>query len=332
MDHTQRWYRSWFFVLLVLLFMGCGSVEDPSFEFALLGDNPYSPESVPKFEILIQDVNQMTDLQWVIHLGDIRGAPAGPCSNELLQSRYELYQQFQFPFVYTPGDNEWFDCGETGAGGFDEYERLDYLRKLFFPSPGLTTGGRPMEVQTQGAETGFEEYVENVMWVHGGVVFSTLHLLGLTRPPTDPAIAERRMDAALAWIGKTFELARELDSRGVFMATQADPWMVVGLPVVLEGMCPDCLQPRPGLERLYPVLEESTLDFGRPVVLAVGDTHIFRVDKPLYSADSGRLVENFTRVESFGNPYVHWVRVRVDPQDNQLFSFHQEIVEENVDQ
>ena len=39
MDHTQRWYRSWFFVLLVLLFMGCGSVEDPSFEFALLGDN-----------------------------------------------------------------------------------------------------------------------------------------------------------------------------------------------------------------------------------------------------------------------------------------------------
>ena len=73
----------------------------------------------------------------------------------------------------------------------------------------------------------------------------------------------------------------------------------------------------------------SGTPFGKPVVLAVGDTHVFRVDKPLYRED-GSLVESFTRVETFGSPYVHWVRVTVDPSDRQVFSFHQELVEENV--
>ena len=82
------------------------------------------------------------------------------------------------------------------------------------------------------------------------------------------------------------------------------------------------------MDRLYPVLEELSIAFSRPVVLAVGDTHVFRVDKPLYSTDSGLLVENFTRVEPFGSPYAHWVRVRVDPRERELFSFHQEIVED----
>jgi hypothetical protein len=61
----------------------------------------------------------------------------------------------------------------------------------------------------------------------------------------------------------------------------------------------------------------------------VGDTHIFRVDKPLYR-DDRTLVENFTRVETFGNPNVHWVRVSVDPRDSQVFTFHQELVPDNI--
>ena len=139
------------------------------------------------------------------------------------------------------------------------------------------------------------------------------------------------MDAALAWMAKTFERAREFDSSGVFMATQADLWIVSGNPYSLRRRgWENALDPRPGLESIYPALAEATIDFGRPVVLAVGDTHVFRVDKPLYSADSGLLVENFTRVEVFGNPYVHWVRVRVDPSDDEVFAFEQEIVESNV--
>jgi hypothetical protein len=74
------------------------------------------------------------------------------------------------------------------------------------------------------------------------------------------------------------------------------------------------------------VLREQSLAFGKPVVLAVGDTHIFRVDKPLYT-DRNQLVENFTRVEVFGNPSVHWVNVLVEPDQPWVFSFREQLVE-----
>ena len=112
--------------------------------------------------------------------------------------------------------------------------------------------------------------------------------------------------------------------------TQPDPWIVFGLPPLVRRDCGEpCLEPRAGLEPLYAVLLEQSTAFAGPVVLAVGDTHIFRVDKPLYRED-GSLVENFTRVEAFGNPLVHWVRVTVDTRDRQVFTFHQELVPGNV--
>lgn len=331
------------FSFLLILGAACLKTEDTStdstdalnlaYEFALLGDNPYPPENVPKFEALISEVNLATELEWVIHVGDILGPSSVGCSDEVLTGRFDLYQRFQHPFVFTPGDNDWFDCRSEAAGGFDEYERLDFLRELFFPQPGLTTGGRAMEVRAQSNEAGFEEFVENVMWVRSGVVFSTVHIVAMNRPATDPERARRRMDAALAWIRKTFEVATELDSPGVLIATQDDPWRVTGSRGTLRQIrkaCPDCLQPRAHLEPLYPVLERETVAFGRPVVLAVGNTHVFRVDKPLYSSETGLLIENFTRVETFGHPSVHWVRVRVDPSDGEVFAFEQEIVDANV--
>ncbi len=74
------------------------------------------------------------------------------------------------------------------------------------------------------------------------------------------------------------------------------------------------------------MLEETSLAFGKPVVLAVGDTHIFRVDKPLYSSRR-QLVENFTRVEGFGNPLVHWINVLVEPDESWVFSFRQQLLD-----
>ena len=289
-------------VVTFILGSGCGQSEEPSsaqavppgsaFEFALLGDNPYPPANVPRFENLIRDVNAAGDLSWVIHVGDILRPNAVGCSDNVLRARFDLYQGFAFPLVYTPGDNDWFDCRGPGAGGHDPYERLEFFRALFFPDPSLTTGGGQMTVQTQSSEPEFEEFVENAMWTKEGVAFSTFHLIGLP-PSEDPVGVERRMDAAVSWIAKTFELARASGSVGVFMSTQADPWVVSGLPPLIRRLCPECPDPRPGLERLYQVLEREASAFDGPVVLAVGDTHVFRVDKPLYVADTGLLVENF---------------------------------------
>ena len=72
------------------------------------------------------------------------------------------------------------------------------------------------------------------------------------------------------------------------------------------------------------------LRFPRPVLLVHGDSHIFRIDKPLLSSNTGRIIENFTRVETFGTPDVHWVRVIADLNDPNIFTFRPEIVEKNV--
>ena len=186
-----------------------------------------------------------------------------------------------------------------------------------------------MSVRSQSSETGFEEFVENVLWTRGEVVYATVHLVALSRPPADPTVASRRLEAAVAWIDRAFQVARQQGSDAVFIATQVDPWVVWGLPRIVRQLCERCLDRRSGLEPLYSALIQHTSAFTGPVVLAVGDTHIFRVDKPLYR-DDGTLVENFTRVETFGNPYVHWVRVTVDPSEGGVFTFHQELVPDNV--
>jgi hypothetical protein len=318
------------FVLPTVVLVNACSGAGESFDFALMGDNPYGAQNVPKFEALIDHVNGRGDLAWVMHVGDTKRGDE-PCTDELLRSRFELYQRFDAPFIFTPGDNDWFDCVGDRAGGFDEYERLAFVRQLYYPVPGLATGAGTMEVESQGSSAAFGEFVENVRWVRNDIVFSTIHLVSLSRPPRDSAVAERRMDAALAWIAGAFEAARERDAAGVFLATQADPWFVSGLPAVMNMLaCPQCLTERPGLERLYAALAEHAVAFGRPVVLAVGDTHVFRVDKPLYLPGTNRLVENFTRLETFGSPDVHWVRVVVDPTTPWVFTFHQELVDANL--
>lgn len=38
-------------------------------------------------------------------------------------------------------------------------------------------------------------------------------------------------------------------------------------------------------------------------------------------------IENFTRVETFGTPDVHWVRVISTPSNRNLFRFEQEIID-----
>ena len=258
-SNSSFWCGSLWLVLAVTAVAACRAAQapppeadKPSFEFALIGDNPYPEQNVPRFETLIQDVNQAAGLEWVLHLGDIQGGQ--PCTVELFQARFDLYQRFLAGFIFTPGDNDWFDCSSAEAGAGYEYERLAFLRQLFFPEPGQTTGGRRFAVDSQSQDPGFGEFVENSMWVRENIVFSTFHLISLTRPPSDPAVAERRMDAALAWIERAFQLADRLDSPAVFLATQVDPWVVSGNRALVGRICVACMEPRAGIERLYPVL------------------------------------------------------------------------------
>lgn len=53
-------------------------------------------------------------------------------------------------------------------------------------------------------------------------------------------------------------------------------------------------------------------------------------DKPFIGpADGAARLDSFTRVESFGDPDTHWLRIRVEPGRPELFDVEWEIVEAN---
>lgn len=315
---------------VALLLAGSGTAlaqGKGGFEFALIGDAPYAVADYPKFDREIDVINDSRRVQWVLHVGDIKTG-SSPCSDELFSARFETFQRFERPFVLTPGDNEWTDCHRAPAGGYAPLERLARLRQIFYPQPGLTLGQRPMRVDSQSSRPGFEEFVENVRWTRANVVFAGLHIVGSNnglapfagRTVADDEEVVRRNAANLAWLRETFAVAAERRSPGVFLFMQANPGFEAA---------PDSPERR-GFEDFLLELERQVVAFGKPVVLAHGDSHYFRVDKPLNSSITGRMIENFTRVETFGSANVHWLRVAVNPRDSEVFQVRQEIIPDNL--
>ena len=89
-----------------------------------------------------------------------------------------------------------------------------------------------------------------------------------------------------------------------------------------------------GYQEFLSALRDEVSAFRKPVAYVHGDSHYFRVDKPFQDAQ-GRRLENFMRVETFGNNAangtndVQWVKVYVDAQNREVFSFQPQIVPGN---
>ena len=203
----------------------------------------------------------------------------------------------------------------------------------------MTTGGRKARVLTQARDAGFETYVENTLWHFGGAVMGTVHVVGSNNnlapwnqiDPSDTATTPRadriaevnaREAAALAWIDRIFDEAVRAKAAGVLLAMQANP--------AFEFAATSA--ERKGFNAVIAKITERAIAFGKPVVIAHGDSHYFRVDKPLTAGTttSGvQMLENVTRIENFGAQYVHWVEVSVNAKDENVFGFKQHIVKAN---
>jgi hypothetical protein len=214
-------------------------------------------------------------------------------------------------------------------------ERLASLRAAFFEGD-RTFGQRTFALvrQSQGGGA-FTKYRENIRWEQGGVTFLTLHVtgsnngLGLSRNGVpdgagDEEYAERNQ-ANLAWLRQGFDHARATDSRAIMILQQANPF---------HEFSPFPGTPRTpsGFADLLAQLRREAAAFARPIVLVHGDSHYFRVDKPLSPrvTRGAQPIEHFTRVETFGSPYHHWVHVTVDPGDPNVFTFRPRLVAANL--
>ena len=92
--------------------------------------------------------------------------------------------------------------------------------------------------------------------------------------------------------------------------------------------------PLDGFQSFLSALRDQVVAFEKPVAYVHGDSHYFRVDKPFQNAQGQRL-ENFTRVETFGDNQangtndVNWLKVLVDPSSREVFAYQPQIVPAN---
>ena len=311
------------------------------YELGLFGDVPYGDTGRAQFPALVDSINSHK-LAFTIFDGDTKNG-AEPCYADPHTTTYtatpekavatadhpdvyklalQRFAQLQDPVVYTPGDNEWTDCDRPSTQGglvSDSSDRLDYLRSLSYTSD-QSLGQRTLTVVRQS-----KAYPENQRWTYGPATFATLHVVGSDNNlstggkngPAEESQAEyaARNAANLAWIQDVFAAAKAADSAGVLIALQADMWDPTATLTHFEDTKKE--------------LARQAIAFGKPVVLVNGDSHSFESDKPLLDA-KGTVIENVTRVTTFGDVQNHWVSAEVDAKDPNVFTFHQQLVPANL--
>ena len=295
---------------LALLALPVQAQTSARFSFAIVGDAPYNTLEEFVFAQELKEIDQ-EDLAFVVHVGDIKSG-GSPCSDALFAKRLQQFQSVRHPFIYVPGDNEWTDCHHSGA---DPLERLAKLREMFYPD-GNSLGERKLKLERQSADPRFAEYRENARWRIGPALFIGLNIPGSNNnfgrtPQMDDEYA-RRGQANSAWLAEGFELAKKNGDAAVFIAMQAD--LFFERASRYPANVTDCYA------QFKQELLAHTLAFGKPVILIHGDTHRYRVDHPLVDPATRKPVENFTRIESFGSPFVDWIKVSVDPANPKLLT------------
>ena len=329
-------YRFRILLTVALVLSGCATSSSTTsssgqFSFAVIGDVAYAPNSEPQLERMLDVINQAS-LSFVVHVGDL-AFPSRACYDDLRAKRLAQFQALAHPLIFTPGDNDWTDChAGQRVPDHEPEERLSNLRQVFFAGPN--TLGRRAFVLTRQSDSGnpaTADYRENVRWSQSNVTFITLHLVGSNnnrgRTPQGDAEYAHRTQANLTWLKDGFRHAMGNNSRALMIFTQANMFYE-NTPVGggKEG------NPS-GFAEIREAVEKEVLAYDKPVVLVHGDTHYFRIDKPLGRGTAKQRtpsLENFTRVEAFGYPNHHWLQVTVEPDDPAVFTFRERVVQGNV--
>jgi hypothetical protein len=312
----------------------------------LFGDMPYGAVAKTQYPAVLADLNAH-DLAFSVFDGDLKAGGDGMCTNDLYTRSLAYFNSLRAPLIFTPGDNDWTDCWGRygpGTGGFDPEERLAYERQLYFSTP-RSLGQRTIRLQRQSDEPGpYAAYSENARWRKGPVVFVTLNVQGsndnyahldvpedVGAPPYTRSAAEiarqdaehfARLAANEQWLTESFDYAKSVHALGVMVIWQADPNFNNEQHIAQADEYD-------GFPEIVGALRTATMAFPGQVALIHGDSHYFKVDQPL-TTDSGTVLANFTRVETWGAANLHWISAEIDPSAPTLFTFRSMIVPANV--
>jgi hypothetical protein len=323
------------------------------YAIGLWGDLPYSvvqaSVGVPN---LIADMNGQR-LAFTVHDGDLKTGNGSPiCDDNLYIQARNTFDTLRAPAMFTPGDNDWTDCDRKNNGGFNSLERLTFERTIFFSTPfSLGQHRLRQQVQTDPTCLGVSDpvtlakvaapCVENRRWSVGGVTYATLNIQGscnnLCSDGPDPIEFAARNAADIQWMRETIAYATSHDSAGIMFISQADPGFSLtefDAPPRDPRTLAEADANPDGFQEFLLALRDEVIAFRKPVAYVHGDSHYFRIDKPLLNALGARL-ENFTRVETFGDHAengtndVQWLKVLVDADSREVFAYQPQIVPGN---
>jgi hypothetical protein len=287
-----------------------------------LGDLPYGTDETAgvKYRQLITQINALNP-EFSIHVGDFKAGSA-VCSDEEFERQRKHLDLFKGALIYTPGDNDWTDCGRKNNGSYDPLERLAKLRVQFF-KPDTSLGQKPLPVATQAkVMPEYSTYLENQRWQFAKTLFTTLHIVG-----SDNRFAPNNVDADkefrardqanVAWINDAFRLAASQNLQTLVFAFQAD--------VIREmsgtGALPDKTGYHASIEQtLLPLAK----DFKGSVLIVHGDSHKFEFDQAFILGS--QVVKNVYRLEVPGAKTTGAVSIKIEEGSAIPFSVKQFIV------
>ncbi|HKS44844.1 MAG TPA: metallophosphoesterase [Amycolatopsis sp.] len=333
----RRWHRRALAVVAAGALTGAAVEVGPAaasaptgedgYTFAVIGDIPYGDAQIAAFPKVVAQINADPAVQWVDHLGDIKSGST-VCSDEYFQLIKADFDQFADPLVYTVGDNEWTDCHRPNNGGYNPLERLAKIRQVFFPQPGHTLGRQGARVLSQAGQG----IPEDVRWERAGVAFAALHIVGSDNSlapwtgntaPTPEQTAEvlGRTAAVIQEIHETFAGARARHAKAVALLTQADMFD----PTVPSPKFADYY----GFQPIVAAIARESADFGGPVYLFNGDSHVYNSDNPLAAGSKwlslygiGQPVPNLSRITVDGSTTVNnYLRVTVHQHGPQVLTW-----------
>ena len=306
--------------IFALALSACSTVppSPQAFQIGLFGDTGYSTFEKQALPGLMAEMNR-EPLAFVVHDGDFKSG-SSLCNDGAFAEALNYFQTSAHPLIYVPGDNDWTDCHRANNGPFDPLERLAKLREMFFPS-NTSLGQRTIKLERQSdqasKEPSWTTYRENVRWVRGDVLFVGLNLPGSdnnfdgTKRGSGPSAEYlARLPVNRAWVAQAFDMARSQNLAGLMLVIQGNP--------DIEAF--NLGKGHVAYREFLTQLRDETLRLGKPVVLVHGDTHQQQINQPLKDAQ-GKTVPNFTRVETYGSPFMGWTKVTVDPQSKSVFSF-----------
>ena len=162
----RRNSRYWFKKTIRSIILGSISVLilncSDTLVFSVMGDVPRSDEEKIILQEQINKHNELSQSQFVFHLGDIKSGNT-PCTENNYELVADYLKQLTAPVFIIPGDNEWNDC---------EYpdQAWDYWNKYFLAFD--QNWKLAFDIHRQ------KNYPVNSAFVQNNVLFIALNLVG----------------------------------------------------------------------------------------------------------------------------------------------------------